>query len=358
MSSPTPQGRLPVLAVVVLAVAGCLAPAGVGADATPTAAPSGDDAPSATGADAPATTESAVDSSPGETSTPHPETVPAVRATVVDVIDGDTVRVRFPNGTRDTVRLLGVDTPEVFSENTPGEYEGVPDTAAGRDCLGRYGEAASEYARERLAGRTVGLAFDSLAGRRGYYDRLLAYVYVDGEQFNRDLLREGYARFYESRFLERERYAAAERRARAADRGLWTCADASERPDDATARPGTATPTGRADGGDGRLVVSVHADAAGDDRENLNDEYVRLRNVGDATLDLSGWTVEEGDGRRYAFAAGTTLDPGETIVLHTGSGDDTATDRYWGRGAPVWNNDGDRVVVADAAGTVVVSKSY
>ncbi|MFB6129353.1 MAG: thermonuclease family protein, partial [Salinigranum sp.] len=262
------------LALVVL-VAGCFgAPSPVGdrgaasgADASPaggrsTATPSATAAATSTGR-APAT---GVPSAAGTASAAG--VAPTARATVVDVIDGDTVRVRFRNGTRDTVRLLGVDTPEVYAENTPDEYEGVPDTAAGKACLRRYGHAASDYAERRLAGATVSLAFDRLAGRRGYYDRLLAYVYVDGEQFNYALLREGYARLYDSEFLERSRYAVAERRARSGDRGLWTCADGAA---------GGATATSSAPG---PLAVAVHADAAGDDRENLNDEYVRFRNVG------------------------------------------------------------------------------
>ena len=39
------------------------------------------------------------------------EAAPAAR--VIEVIDGDTVVVEFVDGTTDTVRLLGVDTPKV-----------------------------------------------------------------------------------------------------------------------------------------------------------------------------------------------------------------------------------------------------
>lgn len=68
-------------------------------------------------------------------------------ATVTDVVDGDTVDVRFSNGTTDTVRLLGVDTPEVYGANDPAEFEGVPNTEAGEQCLGKAGENASAYAK-------------------------------------------------------------------------------------------------------------------------------------------------------------------------------------------------------------------
>ncbi|WP_251330338.1 thermonuclease family protein [Haloplanus pelagicus] len=143
---------------------------------------------------------------------------------VVDVVDGDTVDVRFPDGRTDTVRLLGVDTPEVHVETDPAEFEGVPDTEAGRACLRRGGEAASAFAAGRLADRRVTLRFDPAAGRRGGYDRLLAYVLVDGESFNAALLERGHARLYDSAFGERDRYAALERSAREERRGVWSCA--------------------------------------------------------------------------------------------------------------------------------------
>lgn len=153
-------------------------------------------------------------------STPGAETT--VRVT--DIVDGDTVDVRFPDGREDTVRLLGVDTPEVHVETDPAEFEGVPDTEAGRSCLRRHGERASEFAVDRLADRRVTLRFDAAAGRRGGYDRLLAYVVVDETSFNAALLERGHARLYDSAFRERDRYAELEGKARDAGRGVWSCA--------------------------------------------------------------------------------------------------------------------------------------
>ena len=50
-------------------------------------------------------------------------------AQVSDVVDGDTIDVVFADGSTDRVRLLGVDTPETFSPNSPGEYGDIADTA-------------------------------------------------------------------------------------------------------------------------------------------------------------------------------------------------------------------------------------
>ncbi|MEZ3145299.1 lamin tail domain-containing protein [Halobaculum sp. MBLA0143] len=125
--------------------------------------------------------------------------------------------------------------------------------------------------------------------------------------------------------------------------------------DDATADdPRTAV----ADGGHPLVVETVHADAAGDDRTNLNDEYVTLRNVGDAPVELSGYTVADAAGHTHTFADGVVVDPGATLTLHTGAGDATASDRYWDASAPVWNNDGDTVTLTAPDGTVVLEERY
>jgi len=107
---------------------------------------------------------------------------------------------------------------------SPDEFEGVPDTEAGRACLRSWGERASEFATERLAGASVTVTTDSEADRRGGYDRLLAYVTVEGESFNRALLEDGYARLYDTQFSKRDAFAAAEQRARENGTGLWSCA--------------------------------------------------------------------------------------------------------------------------------------
>lgn len=274
--------------------------------------------------------------------TPHPASEPAVEATVTAVVDGDTIRVRYGNGTTETVRLVGVDAPEVRAENAPDEFEGVPETAAGRRCLRDAGEAAGDAARDRLAGATVGLGFDPEEDRRDVYDRLLAYVYVDGEQFNYRLVAAGHARMYDSGFVERPRYAAAEARARAAGRGVWACAE----------------PPTPGEGATAPLAVSVHPDPPGDDNENLDDEYVTLWNAGNRTLDLSGWTVTDESGKRYTFPDGTTLAPGESLTLHTGRGTDGGDHYYWDRRGAVWNNDGDTVTVRDESGRAVATRRY
>jgi len=125
-----------------------------------------------------------------------------------------------------------------------------------------------------------------------------------------------------------------------------------------------ATPTGTetavaTDGGPnagaGELTVeTINADAAGDDRQNLTGEYVVFSNVGEDALDLSGWTVRDEAGKTYTFPDGFVLKAGASVRLHTGSGTDTATDLYWGAESPIWNNDGDTIIVTNSEGEEVL----
>jgi micrococcal nuclease len=98
------------------------------------------------------------------------------RVLVVDVVDGDTIHVRV--GSRlDTVRLLGVDTPETHHPTKPVQ------------CFGPEAEA---FTRARLSGRRVELEDD--VEPRDLYGRRLAYVWIEGRRFNDVLLDRGYAR--------------------------------------------------------------------------------------------------------------------------------------------------------------------
>ena len=133
--------------------------------------------------------------------------VATIPATVTDVVDGDTVVVALGDGRTETVRLLGVDTPETVHPDEPVE------------C---YGPEASAYTHARLGGRAVRLETD--VEERDIYGRLLAYVYVDGVRVNDELLRLGYASLLV--IPPNEAHArtllAAELAARSAGHGLWS----------------------------------------------------------------------------------------------------------------------------------------
>lgn len=128
-------------------------------------------------------------------------------ATVTRVVDGDTVRVSIA-GRPDTVRYIGVDTPETHR----------PGTAV--QC---FGPAATKRNRRLVAGRAVLLRTD--AEPRDRYGRLLAYVYrrSDGLFVNAALVRDGFAAILSipPNLAHAGELRRLERRARAADEGLW-----------------------------------------------------------------------------------------------------------------------------------------
>lgn len=258
--------------------------------------------------------------------------------TVTNVVDGDTLDVQYENGTTDTVRLLGVDTPETYGENTPDEWEEVPNTQAGKDCLHTEGEGAKVFMKNNLEGKQVTLKFDSKSDHRGDYGRLLAYVYYGGEDYNYKLIQTGQARVYDSTFSKSSSYYSAESSAQDAEQNAWSCRNAG-------------------DSGESVSITQIHEDAAGNDNNNLNDEYVVLENTGSASIDVTGWTISDESGKTYTFSS-LTLSPGQTVTIHTGSGSDTSSDVYWGRSGAVWNNGGDTVSVSDSSGSAVVSKAY
>lgn len=302
--------------------------------ATPTPTPTTTAAPTTTGQ---TTTRTTTSSTPAGAGT----------VTVTRIVDGDTIEIAYENGTQDTVRLLGVDTPEVHTSVAPDEFEGVPDTDAGRACLEAEGEDASEQTKRVLSGATVTLRFDENADRRGYYGRLLAYVITtDGENYNYQLIEQGFARVYEGPFTQESRFLDGENAAQAANSGVWRCQQVT-----------TTTTTTSSAGGSG-FSVSVHEDARGDEYDNLDDEYVTLTNGGTTAVDLSGWTIEDAANHAYTVPGGVTLDAGGSITLYTGSGTDSSSELYWGQDAPVWNNGGDTVTVRDASGEIVVEESY
>jgi micrococcal nuclease len=129
-----------------------------------------------------------------------------VGAEVIDVVDGDTIDVRLADGSEDTVRYIGVDTPESVAPDQPVE------------C---YAHRAADFNRALVLGETVRLRFD--AERRDRYGRLLAYVYLGRRLVNAVLLRRGLARPLtippnDSLATRFERLARA---AGGAGRGLW-----------------------------------------------------------------------------------------------------------------------------------------
>ena len=139
----------------------------------------------------PQETNPGVDSS-GEGARGAPSSRPAVKypvnlfsypehsaaATVKKVVDGDTLIVIYENGREETVRLIGIDTPEKLGGYRPAE------------C---FGAESTDFLRSLTPARSQVFL---TAGEEPFdiYERRLAYVYrSDGIFVNLMIAREGYA---------------------------------------------------------------------------------------------------------------------------------------------------------------------
>ncbi len=87
-------------------------------------------------------------------------------------------------------------------------------------------------------------------------------------------------------------------------------------------------------------------------------EYVLIKNEGLVDVDMSGWQLKDEQNHVYTFPNGFILEAGASVKVHTGPGNDTNTDLYWGRRQAVWNNNGDTAYLYDAEGHLVDKCSW
>lgn len=126
---------------------------------------------------------------------------------IVRVIDGDTLKVQLTDGKTETVRIIGINTPESVDP---------------RKRVQCFGPEASERMHAFAEGKGVTLEAGS-GDDRDDYSRLLRYVRLDGMDLGARMIAEGYARHYS--FFPHARmdaYAALESRAKEAGLGLWS----------------------------------------------------------------------------------------------------------------------------------------
>jgi micrococcal nuclease len=134
----------------------------------------------------------------------------AATASVLRVVDGDTIDIRDDVRGRLRIRILGIDTPET---KKPGY------------SVGCWGPEATEFARSMLVGQRVAMQPDPTQDRTDRFGRTLAYlVRADGWDYSVEAARAGTAHSYVYGGNPVSRYGAieaAETEARDARRGLW-----------------------------------------------------------------------------------------------------------------------------------------
>ncbi len=128
---------------------------------------------------------------------------------VTEVVDGDTVKLNI-NGTIETLRLIGLDTPE---------------TVDPRKEVQCFGKEASNKGKELLNGKKVRLEKDSTQDDKDKYGRTLAYIYTEsGIFYNKYMIEQGYAHeyTYNSAYKYQAEFKQAEKNAEANKVGLWS----------------------------------------------------------------------------------------------------------------------------------------
>jgi micrococcal nuclease len=128
---------------------------------------------------------------------------------VVRVVDGDTLVVNI-DGKEETLRLIGIDTPE---------------TVDPRKAVQCFGLEASNKAKDILSGKKISLENDPTQGDRDKYERLLRYVFLeDGTNFNLYMIKEGYAYeyTYNTPYKYQTEFKGAQKSAQENQKGLWS----------------------------------------------------------------------------------------------------------------------------------------
>lgn len=104
-------------------------------------------------------------------------------------------------------------------------------------------------------------------------------------------------------------------------------------------------------------IETMQFNAPGDDRKNLNGEWVRITNRGEEPVLMAGWTLSDISGAGpYTFPAYLLLSR-ESVTVYSGTGRMNDTSLFMGRTDPLWGNNGDTAFLRDGSGTLIDSRS-
>jgi endonuclease YncB( thermonuclease family) len=246
---------------------------------------------------------------------------------VVAVDDGDTMDVRVDGRIRQ-VRFIAVQAMELHDyrpKHRRGECHGVEATVRLEQIIKRA------HGRVRLTASRA-----NLIDHKGRLRRSVA-VRVGGrwKDVGEMLIREGHALWLPA-IDERHfnpSYNRLQQQAAQRGRNLWDPTYCGAGPDQ-----------------DVPLRVWAASDPIGNDAQHINDEWIKVRNLGSRTISLGGWWVRDSNHRQYNFPSGATLGAGRTVTVHVGSGADGGDSYFWGLPEPAFENpNGDGRDLGDGA---------
>jgi endonuclease YncB( thermonuclease family) len=253
---------------------------------------------------------------PGSTVSP---TCTTWEGKVAWVDDGDTLHVKVPGVGLQHVRVTGIQAMELSVYNQRSR-QGACHAVEAADRL--------EQLVKQAKGRVRLLAMDPASQSRGRYRRSVA-LRINGlwKDVGRTMLTEGLALWLPNRAEHawNARYSTLAERAAAARIGLWNASQCGDGPNE---------------GQPMKLWVNWDADGSESyDLTGANGEWVRIKNLDPVNpLPLGGWWLRDSDLRQYTFPDYALVQPGGTITVHVGRGEDTDSDLYWGLRAAVFDN--------------------
>jgi micrococcal nuclease len=259
----------------------------------------------------------------------------STEARVVEVIDGDTIKVEF-DGNVYSLRYIGIDTPETVHPSKPVEWMGKEATEANRNLV----ENQIVYLEQDISDTDQ-------------YDRLLRYVYLtDGTFVNLELVRMGFAHAsayppdikYQGLFNEAQQEAAI------AGIGLW---GATPTPEGLFVQ---ATPTLNQSSVQSVVISNIYYD--GQVSRVESDEYAIIKNTGSTEVNIGGWRLNAGNpGQDFRFP-NHVLAPGAECRVYTNQLHSESCGFSFGSGQAIWNNKGDCGYLYNASGTEVSNYCY
>jgi endonuclease YncB( thermonuclease family) len=228
---------------------------------------------------------------------------PADSVVVTSVGDGDSLRAGG-----EEFRLYGINAPER------------------NEC---FGDAAHQWLSQRIEGKEVAVVPLTV----DQFDRIIVDLFIGASSISHEATATGHAFALSD---TRATLLEGESLAMESGLGLWA-ADIC----------GAAGPKVEL------IIDEVNFDPPGDDEE----EVVVIRNGSEQPIDLGGFVLrDESSVNRFTFPV-TTLAAGETVAVTTGCPRGGAV-LGWCSDRPVWNNDGDAVILLDNFGRVVAFRRY
>ena len=242
---------------------------------------------------------------------------PPTKAVVSSVYDGDT----FTLSDGSKIRLRGVNTPEL----RPMEDYGIE----ARDAVARL-----------LINQTVQLSYGKV--KQDSYGRYIASVQVKDVDIGTYLVENGLGHVFiiPPEKLNVPSLMAAQEKARKAQLGIWR--------------------TSRYQGD--VHMTSFHANAPGNDNQNVNGEYIRLCNIRSKPVELKDYSIRNISGSFYKFPK-MLLPPGHTVKIHSGKGRIKQNPKkqleiYLQSNRPIWNNRHDRASIYNGEGQLQDSREH